>query len=273
MNASMPNRLFSRRYAHHVMEPIYEEKLEPSHTGTTATTALITDLSEDDFVFDCGDKLVDLSNLISLKAKLLGPVKRPPRESSLSKQSRKPFTSMYPSCCETQALGTVDIAVMLERSQVVHPQQKMAQALRLGRQRLSGDYDYVPPSHPGENLPPGAYDCNQLAPPDPIGSSPHDTVQLEVAPGCFSPLRGSKETWAAISQGRSANVSCFGCSSSLVCIADAEYVLCPDCKVVSPTCVTETALDRKVPPGSCLPYAPLVTGGVGLGLRAGQLHL
>ena len=29
-------------------------------------------------------------------------------------------------------------------------------------------------------------------------------------------------------------VSCFCCSSDLLCIMDANYVLCPACKVVSP---------------------------------------
>lgn len=85
-----------------------------------------------------------------------------------------------------------------------------------------------------------------------------EIIQLEIEPGIFAPLRGSNETWNAIQEGDSIHVSCFCCSASLLCIADADYVLCPECRVVSPT----DAGNRKVPAGR-----RRHRGGVGLGLQ------
>jgi hypothetical protein len=89
-------------------------------------------------------------------------------------------------------------------------------------------------------------------------------LQLEISPGVFVPLRGSDETWNAIERGFSSNASCFVCSAALICIADADYVLCPDCRVVSPTEVE----DRKMPASSV--FYQQHRGGVGLGLKQRQ---
>jgi hypothetical protein len=93
-------------------------------------------------------------------------------------------------------------------------------------------------------------------------SATNANLQLEVAPGVFAPVRGSDETCYAIERGFSSNADCFVCSTALICIADADYVLCPDCRVVSPTGASE----RKLPPirGFNQPHR----GGVGLGLKA-----
>jgi hypothetical protein len=113
----------------------------------------------------------------------------------------------------------------------------------------------------------GGYDCTT---PASLRRSSSDVVEVEIAPGFFSPFRGSKETLAAISRGHSINVDCFGCCTSLICIADAEYVLCPVCKVICPTSMADAMLERKLPAKaiSSLSSPPLVAGGVGLGLRA-----
>jgi hypothetical protein len=98
------------------------------------------------------------------------------------------------------------------------------------------------------------------------GSGPpqNGNHQLEISPGVFAPLRGSDETWNAIERGFSSNVDCFVCSADLICIADADYVLCPECRVVGPT----GAAERKLPPtrGFKQPHR----GGVGLGLKVRQ---
>jgi hypothetical protein len=59
-------------------------------------------------------------------------------------------------------------------------------------------------------------------------------IELEISPGVFAPLRGSEETWRAIQAGNVETVVCVCCCNRIQCIADAEYVLCPECRVVSP---------------------------------------
>jgi len=61
-------------------------------------------------------------------------------------------------------------------------------------------------------------------------------ISIEVSPGVFANLRGSEETWNALEAGFVADVECLCCGHQLLCIADAEFVLCPDCRVVSPVC-------------------------------------
>jgi hypothetical protein len=58
--------------------------------------------------------------------------------------------------------------------------------------------------------------------------------QIEIAPGIFKPLRGSEETWKAIQTGNIVPTACISCSLSLHCLDDAEYVVCPACRVVGP---------------------------------------
>lgn len=78
--------------------------------------------------------------------------------------------------------------------------------------------------------------------------------QVEICPGMFIPLRGSEETWRALKNGKTESVDCFCCQVKLLCVVDAKYVLCPECRVVSPA-----AADKKHPPG-------IVLHGVGLGV-------
>lgn len=57
---------------------------------------------------------------------------------------------------------------------------------------------------------------------------------IEVSPGIFMELRGSSESWEAVESGKVVVTTCPACALSLRCIQDAECVLCPDCRVVSP---------------------------------------
>jgi len=52
--------------------------------------------------------------------------------------------------------------------------------------------------------------------------------------GVRTPLRNTQETVQAVAKDYYSNISCYGCSMELCCIADVSYVLCPDCKIVSP---------------------------------------
>lgn len=91
------------------------------------------------------------------------------------------------------------------------------------------------------------------APPPP---NDRKNLEIEISPGVFAQLRGAGETWIAVEDGNIEYPDCMCCGMHLMCIADADYVLCPDCKVVSPIAMDSS---RRGGPGG---------GGVGLGLRA-----
>jgi hypothetical protein len=56
---------------------------------------------------------------------------------------------------------------------------------------------------------------------------------VEVLPGEFVPLRGSVETWEAVQAGEVTETICICCQLVLVCIEDADLVMCPGCRVIS----------------------------------------
>jgi hypothetical protein len=58
--------------------------------------------------------------------------------------------------------------------------------------------------------------------------------RIEIAPGMTERLRGAQETWECVQSDFYLPVTCFSCCLELFCILDANYVLCPSCKVVSP---------------------------------------
>jgi hypothetical protein len=113
-----------------------------------------------------------------------------------------------------------------------------------------------------ELLSPGAYDGKptdtyECPPAYDDYTPPYTDAEMEIAPGVFVPLRGSQETLDAMREGNCVNVHCFCCAAKLLCISDAEYVVCPDCRVVSPVDLA----------GKC------DVGGVGLGLLAESLQI
>ena len=59
-------------------------------------------------------------------------------------------------------------------------------------------------------------------------------TMIEIAPGLRLCLRGAEETMDAIASDRLASEFCTCCQELLHCVRDADYVLCPSCKVVSP---------------------------------------
>jgi len=58
---------------------------------------------------------------------------------------------------------------------------------------------------------------------------------VEIHPGYSVPLRGSDETWHAYCHDNVASVDCTACLSHILCIASASMVLCPNCRMISPT--------------------------------------
>jgi hypothetical protein len=85
----------------------------------------------------------------------------------------------------------------------------------------------------------------ELPPPSP----PQSTI--EISPGVHVRLRGADETWKAIANDFYMPTECICCESMIFCIQNADYVLCPDCRVVS----------RMEDPSS------RGVGGVGLGFK------
>lgn len=58
--------------------------------------------------------------------------------------------------------------------------------------------------------------------------------EIEVAPGEFMRLRGAAETMDAIERDFFVPSDCVICQQTILCIADADFLLCPLCKTVSP---------------------------------------
>jgi hypothetical protein len=56
---------------------------------------------------------------------------------------------------------------------------------------------------------------------------------VDIVPGVQAPLRGTREIYQAVSNDFHSNVTCWGCSMELCCIADLSYIVCPECKVIS----------------------------------------
>jgi len=82
---------------------------------------------------------------------------------------------------------------------------------------------------------------------------------IEIAPNQWLRLRGADETWAAIEHDFYAPAYCYGCMLELCCIRDADCILCPACRVVSPVRVTDSA-------------TAMSNGGVGLGFTFDDLR-
>jgi hypothetical protein len=65
--------------------------------------------------------------------------------------------------------------------------------------------------------------------------SQHQTPHfIELMPGYHLPLLGAHHTQEALRNKRISACQCLSCGIPLCCCDDAEYVLCPDCLVVSP---------------------------------------
>jgi len=86
---------------------------------------------------------------------------------------------------------------------------------------------------------------------------------IEVSPGIFMTLRGSAETWRAIQVDFYIPCTCVICDITIFCIEDADYVLCPQCRVVNPV----IGVDDE----ACNSVGEEGEGGVGLGFTIEDL--
>jgi hypothetical protein len=64
-------------------------------------------------------------------------------------------------------------------------------------------------------------------------SSSFSTI-VEVWPGFSAPLRGSNESLMAVAHDYYTPLVCIGCTSRIHCIADAQFIICPICRFISP---------------------------------------
>lgn len=59
-------------------------------------------------------------------------------------------------------------------------------------------------------------------------------IYVDIGFGEKAKLRRTKETVDAIARDYYAPATCFACSTDLFCIADVQYIVCPECKTISP---------------------------------------
>lgn len=82
---------------------------------------------------------------------------------------------------------------------------------------------------------------------------PTKRIEIEVSPGVFLPMRGADETELAVRRGDVHQTACACCQSLLYCIKAAEYLYCPNCRIIGPVSVYTISSSDSI-------------GGVGLGL-------
>jgi hypothetical protein len=70
---------------------------------------------------------------------------------------------------------------------------------------------------------------SQMPPPP----SPSLYQTIEISPGVHVRLRGADETWKAVENDFYMPAECICCESTIFCIKNADYILCPNCRVVS----------------------------------------
>jgi len=83
-----------------------------------------------------------------------------------------------------------------------------------------------------------------------------DVLMVEVAPGVEAQLRGSSETRSLIKKWQIAQVTCLECCVQLYCIDDAEFVLCPLCRCVSPLAILYINFNAEMAYGVGLGFQP-----------------
>jgi hypothetical protein len=97
-------------------------------------------------------------------------------------------------------------------------------------------------------------------------------AQIEIAPGKYLPLRGAAETTHAMECGFCVTIPCMVCNTLLICIANCELVLCPDCRILSPNTImtlknSNRSINTAVTMDNEISVRLDVKCGVGLGLQ------
>lgn len=93
---------------------------------------------------------------------------------------------------------------------------------------------------------------------------------IEIAPGVFEPLRGADESWQAFLDDFYLPTLCMGCGEQILCIKDALYVICPQCKTIGPMMAEENGGGKPVHGDSDSDQGE-TTYGIGLGMTVDTL--
>jgi hypothetical protein len=202
---------------------------------------MIADAWKDDLVIDFNNQLVDLSNLLSTRAQRRSTLKEVP----LLSPKRPPRRRLYPIVPTADSIEKEQLTKEMEQLTLENSYAPRKHNLRdtynlQSVPLLQEDYPHPPLSPPPR--PGTATFCSprcSLKEDEKIAkiskeNGSYGSMQIEVYPGVFAPLRGAEETSRAFALQRFRDATCFDCSAKLRCIQDAEYVLCPKCKVISP---------------------------------------
>lgn len=68
----------------------------------------------------------------------------------------------------------------------------------------------------------------------------HSTKEImEVYPGVYANFLGAQDAYDAIQEGNITSYTCPCCEKCIFCIADIEYAICPQCRVVTPLSIVQ----------------------------------
>lgn len=200
-------------------------------------------LEQDDFVIDFNNTLVDLSNLVSTRVRRRSTLKEPPHGSP----KRPPRKRLYP---------LIPAPDSIEKEQLTREMDQFATEITFASRKNNFQFKSSLGDVSCLGLEGSSRNDNKSSrkplrtesfstPQSPSREEDRDKpeihkeersghIQIEVYPGVLSPLRDAKETKRALLMRRCRDTACLDCMAKLRCIQDAEYILCPNCKVISP---------------------------------------
>lgn len=207
-------------------------------------------------ILEMNGRLVDLSNLLLADSQERPAICLPRRN---KKQSASYHRRLYPSVRNVEAIQDVDVTSSItkarlkrhhslpaatvttmttsspiRRRQTHHSSPRM----RYGDNHLSRSMSMSSSSSYHSTCSTGTGTSAFLPPLMAAEQSSVTTTtshtSIEIQPGVYAPLRGVEETLYALETGLVVFCDCLCCCTALVCSEDADFVLCPRCKVVSP---------------------------------------
>jgi len=158
---------------------------------------------------------------------------------------RRPNTTSF------GAVGATTAAMIPQQQQQQQQQQPPTQTAALSQQVLTSTDDEASPIY--------STDKNT--------SSKDTPLYLDIGGGVKARLRRTKETMQAVATGNFVPVTCMGCTTDLFCITDAEFLVCPVCKIVSPMTMAVMPQHQHGNEDTVL-----FREGVGLGITYNVLH-
>jgi len=147
---------------------------------------------------------------------------------------RAPEPSLYPSITDLPTIRNAD-EVWASASRRFEEGNK--RSLTTDEATAQPEHDEEHGSNVGRSKDEDDYDDHNYDDDDDGGGDSEESVDrkmVEVTPGHFVPLRGTKETLEAVEMGQMTNTNCVSCDVALVVHAAASLVICPDCEMIAP---------------------------------------